>query len=70
MDHWFYVNFQDTHVYRTWQAGLQFLVDKIDAKYFNYEIGRPVGFVGFLSPFYELGPAVFEDSGRNVHFKF
>jgi len=70
MDHWFYTNFQDTHVYRTWQAGLQFLVDSIDAKYFNYEIGRPVGFVGFISPFYELGAAEFEDPGRNVHFKF
>lgn len=70
MDHWFYTNFQDTHVYRTWQAGLQYLVDNIDAKYFNYEIGRPVGFVGFISPFYYLGEAEFEDTGHNVHFKF
>jgi hypothetical protein len=70
MDHWFYTNFRDTHVYQAWQAGLKYLVDNIDAKYFNYEIGRPVGFVGFISTFYELGAAEFEDPGRNVHFKF
>lgn len=70
MDHWFYVNFTDTHAYRTWQAGLEFLVKSIDAKYFNYELGRPVGLVGFLSPFYELGDADFVDTNRNIHFKF
>jgi len=70
MDHWFYTNFQDTHVYRTWQAGLEFLVKSIDAKYFNYELGQPVGLVGFLSPFYELGDADFVDTNQNTHFKF
>ena len=70
MDHWFYTNFQGTHVYQTWQAGLEFLVKSIDKKYFNYEIGRPVGFVGFISPFYYLGDAEYQDSGRNVHYKF
>ena len=54
MDHWFYTNFQDTHAYRTWQAGIKHLVDSIDPKYFNNEMGRPVGFVGFISPFYYL----------------
>jgi hypothetical protein len=70
MDHWFYTNFQGIHVYRTWQAGLEFLVKSIDKKYFNYEIGRPVGFVGFISPFYFLGEAEYQDSGRNIHYKF
>jgi len=70
MDHWFYTNFQDTHAYRTWQAGLQHLVTNIDAKYFNYELGRPVGLVGFISPFYYLGDASFVDPGINTHFKF
>jgi len=70
MDYWFYVNFKETHAYRTWQAGLKYLVDNIDAKYFNYEMGRPVGLVGFISPFYYLADAVFEDPGTNVHFKF
>lgn len=58
MDHWFYTNFQETRLYSVWKAGLQLLVDTIDPKYFNYELGKPVGFVGFLSPFYCLGDAV------------
>jgi hypothetical protein len=70
MDHWFYTNFQDTHVYRVWQAGLRHLVDSIDPKYFNNEMGRPVGFVGFISPFYYLGDAVYQSTGINDHFKF
>lgn len=70
MDHWFYTNFQDTHVYRVWQAGLKHLVDSIDPKYFNNELGRPVGFVSFISPFYYLGDAVYQDTGVNNHFKF
>ena len=70
MDHWFYTNFQDTHAYRVWKAGLNHLVDNIDAKYFNYELGRPVGLVGFISPFYYLGDASFQDTGINTHFKF
>ncbi|CAB4137940.1 hypothetical protein UFOVP328_144 [uncultured Caudovirales phage] len=70
MDHWFYANFQGTHAYRAWQSGLKFLTDSIDPKYFNYEMGKPVGLVGFISPFYYLGEAAFVDPGKNVHFKF
>lgn len=70
MDHWFYTNFKDTHVYKVWQAGLAHLVDSIDPKYFNNELGRPVGFVSFISPFYFLGDAVYQDTGINNHFKF
>lgn len=70
MDHWFYTNFQETHAYRTWKAGLGFLTSNIDPKYFNNEMGRPVGFVSFISPFYYLGDAHFEDPGTNLHFKF
>lgn len=70
MDTWFYKNFQDTHQYRTWQAGLRYLVNNIDPKFFNYRDGQPVGFVGFLSPFYYLGEASFVDSGRNIFNKF
>lgn len=70
MDYWFYTNLKDTEQYQTWKAGLHFLVDKIDPKFFNYEIGEPVGFVGFLSPFHYLGDAQFVDSGINVHHRF
>jgi hypothetical protein len=70
MDHWFYVNFKETEIYRVWQAGLALLVDKIDAKFFNNELGRPVGFVGFLSPFYCIGTADYQGTGINDFFKF
>lgn len=70
MDFWFYKNFQDTHQYRVWIAGLKYLTDTIDKKYFNYELGKPVGFVGFISPFYYLGEANFVDSGVNKFDRF
>lgn len=70
MDHWFYQNFQETHAFKAWQAGLAYLVDNIDEKYFNKEMGRPVGFVGFISPFYYLGDASYTSTGINDHFKF
>lgn len=70
MDHWFYVNFRDTHAYRTWQAGLDYLIKNIDDRYFNHEMGQPVGLIGFISPFYYLGEADFVDSGKNVHYKW
>jgi hypothetical protein len=70
MDHWFYTNFQGTYAYQVWQSGLKYLTDSIDPKYFNNEMGRPVGLVGFISPFYYLGEANFIDPGTNLHFKF
>lgn len=70
MDHWFYTNFKETHAYGAWRAGLEYLITNIDKKFFNFEMGQPVGFIGFISPFYYLGKAVFEDSGINVHHKW
>lgn len=70
MDAWFYPNFHDATYYQAWQAGLAYLADKIDPKYFNQELGRPTGFVGFVSPFYYLGDATFVDNKTNIHFKF
>jgi hypothetical protein len=70
MDQWFYQNFQETRAYRVWKAGLEHLINNIDPKYFNNEMGRPVGFVGFISPFYYLGDAAYTGTGINDHFKF
>ena len=70
MDFWFYKNFQETNAYSVWKAGLQLLVNNIDSKYFNKELDQPVGFVGFLSPFYYLGPAQYVNSGVNSFNKF
>lgn len=57
MDTWFYVNCQETEYYKTWRAGLNYLITHIDPKFFNYELGKPVGLIGFLSDFYNIGPA-------------
>jgi hypothetical protein len=70
MDFWFYKNFKETQQFKIWRAGLDHLINSIDPKYFNYEMNQPVGFVGFLSPFYYLGEASFVDTGKNIHNKF
>jgi hypothetical protein len=70
MDFWFYKNFKETRAFQIWEAGLKLLVDNIDDKYFNKELGRAVGFVGFLSPFYCLGPAQYVNTGVNNFSKF
>lgn len=70
MDHFFYKNFQETHAWRVWQAGIKHMKAHIDPKYFNMEYNEPVGFVGFLSPFYYLGDADFVDSKVNVFDRF
>jgi endo-1,4-beta-mannosidase len=64
MDHWFYENFKDHALYRSWQAGIRFVEGQIDPKYFNKQFGRATGFVGFLSPFYKIGTAVAEAGVR------
>jgi hypothetical protein len=56
MDHWFYTNFKDTNLYAAWEKGLQYLVDKIDPKYFYYQVGKPVGLVMKRSAYYYIGP--------------
>jgi hypothetical protein len=72
MDHWFYENFQGHKLYSSWQAGIGFVERNIDNKFFNKEFGRVVGFVGFLSPFYKLGPAELSQTARtkfNIEIK-
>jgi hypothetical protein len=56
MGWWFFKNFTETDFYRVWESGVAHLVKKIDPKFFTYELGRPVGFVGFIDQFYDLGP--------------
>lgn len=56
MTWWFFKNFKETHFYQVWEAGLAHMVNTIDPKFFTYEQGRAVGFVGFMDQFYDLGP--------------
>lgn len=57
MSYWFFKNLSDTHFHKAWQAGMDHIIKHVDPKFFTYKLGNPVGFVGFLSPFYDLGPA-------------
>jgi hypothetical protein len=59
MGWWFFKNFTETRFYEVWKAGVAHMVDKIDPKFFTYEMGKPVGFTGFMDTFYDLGPADF-----------
>lgn len=59
MGYWFYKNFRETRFHQAWQAGIDHMVDKIDKKFFTYELGKPVGFVGFFDQFYDIGPSDF-----------
>ena len=57
MGYWFYRNFKDSNFYNVWHAGIAAMTNRIDPKFFTYELGKPVGFVGFMDSFYDLGPA-------------
>lgn len=62
MSYWFFKNLSQTHFRKVWQAGIDHVVNNVDPKFFTYKLDKPVGFVGFLSPFYDLGPATFINS--------
>jgi hypothetical protein len=60
IDYWFYKNFKDHKLYSSWQAGIAYIENKVEKKFFNETFGKSTGFVGFLSPFYCLGPAIID----------
>lgn len=68
MSYWFFKNLSDTHFHQAWQAGMDYVIKTVDPKFFTYKMGKPVGFVGFLSPFYDLGPAVYQNSDLTKEF--
>ena len=55
MDHWFHVNFADTRLYSAWQSGLTYLTNKIDSKYFDFQLGEANGLKPNSSAFYYFG---------------
>jgi len=57
MDYWFHTNLKGSKLYETWEAGLKYIVDKINDKYFIKEFGKPTGLYSNLSPFYYIGPS-------------
>lgn len=66
MTWWFFKNFKETNFYNVWQSGLNHITNTIDPKFFNHEMGRPVGFVGFMDRFYDLGPSDYVNTDINL----
>jgi hypothetical protein len=65
MTWWFFKNFKDTRFYNVWEAGLAHMVRSIDPKFLTFELGRAVGFVGFMDKFYDLGPSTYVNTDIN-----
>jgi hypothetical protein len=57
IDSWFYKNFTDTKAFQIWQAGIEFVKTSIDDRWFNFKFENKDGFVGFISPFYQIKEA-------------
>jgi hypothetical protein len=55
MDTWFHVNLADTKFYSTWESGIGYLIDKIDLKFFHYDLGDVNGLEQSTSTFYYIG---------------
>ena len=58
-DTWLFNNYSHTRYFQSWQSGLKNIVNSaIDSKYHQYsKDSKFTGWVGFISPFYLLGPA-------------
>ena len=62
MDHWIHTNFNNTKFYRAWEAGIDYLLEKIDNKFLNpnsvphqNNIKQRRDVISFSSLFYCLG---------------
>lgn len=52
MDYWIHHKFKNTYSYKIWQAGVDFLVDNLDADFVEYLDGLPTNIITFDSPLY------------------
>jgi hypothetical protein len=66
MSWWFFKNFKETNFYGAWESGITHITNNIDAKFFNYEMGKPTGFIGFMDKFYDLGPSDYINTDINL----
>ena len=56
MDAWFHTNMKDTKFYSVWEAGVDFLIDNVDARFFQFINGARDGIEIQTSKMYYLGP--------------
>ncbi len=58
VDTWMFQKATHTRYMQSWQNGIDNLRKAIDLKYHQFhKDGKFDGWVGFISPFYDLGPA-------------
>ena len=55
MDNWFFTNFADTDLYRTWEAGVDYLSTSLNSRYFRYHQNNIVDIKQYQTPFYYIG---------------
>ena len=55
MDHWFHHNYQGTHQYNVWKAGIDYLINNLNPEYVGYSQGRAMDIVMYESPLYYFG---------------
>lgn len=55
IDTWLHARYQNTGLLNGWRFQLNNLLTGIDKKYITYRNNRADGFVGFISPFYQIG---------------
>jgi hypothetical protein len=59
LDTWFFKDYNYTRYFQSWQSGLTNIAKAVDIKYHqkSAKANKFEGWVGFISPFYLLGPA-------------
>ena len=67
MDYWFHNNFKNTKKYNVWEAGINYLCNKLDQRYIKYVHGMPEDIKDFLSPFYYIGECNIPNTGIVHH---
>jgi hypothetical protein len=55
-DEWFFNTYKGTNTFESWERGLDYVIEHVDQKHFNLNRhGKPNGFVGCVSSFFDLG---------------
>ena len=66
MDYWFHKNFKGTELYRVWENGIKYLMDKLDPKYVSMVLDRPADIEMFDSLYYYFGDSTIPDPATNA----
>ena len=62
MDYWFHKNFKETKLYSSWESGINYLLDNVNALYFGVILDRPADLQMFDSVYYHFA----DDTAPNL----